>query len=212
MKQMRILLGGKHHDFDGFAAAITPIYQHAGYQVEATYDRDMLLGLADAPVNVILLYTCFGRSGENDQANEGLTAAHTEALANWVQNGGGLLAAHAATVSGQTDAAFRRLVGGAFVSHPPQFTFTLYPMFEAHPITGGVESFAVHDEFYIQHYDPGIEVHMAAFDRGVGHPMVWSRAEGEGRVAHIAVGHGPRTWRLDPYQQLMAQAAAWLAL
>ena len=209
-KRMLILLGGKHHDFKGFAAAMKPVYEQTGYQVEATYDRDLLLGLARRPVDIVLLYTCFGRSGETDEANQGLSVDQTEALSGWVKNGGGLLAAHAATVSGQSNAAFRHLVGGAFISHPPQFTFTLYPMFEAHPISQGVEAFAVHDEFYVQHYDSGIDVHMAAFDRGVCHPMVWSRREGRGRVAHIAPGHGPRTWALPAYQQLMVQAAGWV--
>jgi type 1 glutamine amidotransferase len=83
-------------------------------------------------------------------------------------------------------------------------------MYEEHPITAGVEAFAVHDEFYVQAYDDTIAIHAIALDRGVAHPMVWSRSEGQGRVAYVAMGHGPEVWKLEPYQRLMLQAVEWL--
>jgi type 1 glutamine amidotransferase len=39
---------------------------------------------------------------------------------------------------------------------------------------------------------------------------VWSKPEGNGRVAHIALGHSAAVWQLEPYRRLMLQAAAWL--
>jgi type 1 glutamine amidotransferase len=45
---------------------------------------------------------------------------------------------------------------------------------------------------------------------GVAYPMVWSRTEGNGRVAHIAMGHDVKVWNLQPYQRLMLQAIDWL--
>jgi type 1 glutamine amidotransferase len=39
---------------------------------------------------------------------------------------------------------------------------------------------------------------------------VWSRLEGQGRVAHIAMGHDEGVWRLAPYRQLVIQSLQWL--
>jgi type 1 glutamine amidotransferase len=83
-------------------------------------------------------------------------------------------------------------------------------MFGEHPITAGIEAFTVHDEFYIQTHTPDVQVHMVACDRGAAYPMVWSRTEGRGRVAHIAPGHSQEVWDLEPYQRLLLQTIAWL--
>ncbi|HMB23062.1 MAG TPA: hypothetical protein VKP08_09545, partial [Anaerolineales bacterium] len=58
-KRILILLGGQWHDFDGFAAAIKPLLEKHGMQVEATYDLDTLLRLAEDQYDAVLSYTCF---------------------------------------------------------------------------------------------------------------------------------------------------------
>jgi type 1 glutamine amidotransferase len=133
-----------------------------------------------------------------------------EGLVRWVRAGGALLAAHAATVVGESDPALGKLIGGVFVSHPPQFAFTVYPMFGEHPITAGIEAFTVHDEFYVERYSPDVHLHLVACDRGVAYPMAWSKSEGRGRVAHLAPGHSQAVWDLKPYQQLLLQTLEWL--
>ena len=74
----------------------------------------------------------------------------------------------------------------------------------------GIEAFTVHDEFYMETHTSAVQVHMVAFDRGLAYPMVWSKTEGEGRVAHIAPGHSREVWDLKPYQQLLLQTIYWL--
>jgi type 1 glutamine amidotransferase len=101
-------------------------------------------------------------------------------------------------------------MGGVFVDHPPQFAFTVYPLYRLHPITAGIAAFTVHDEFYVQEHEPDVDLHMVALDRGVAYPMVWTRSEGQGRVAHIAMGHDGKVWSLAPYHQLMLQTVDWL--
>lgn len=101
-------------------------------------------------------------------------------------------------------------MGARFLSHPPQFNFTVYPMSREHPITRGIGAFAVHDEFYMHACDEDIEIHMVALDRGVAHPMVWTKPEGEGCVAYLAPGHGPRVWESPAYRQLVRQTVMWL--
>ena len=101
-------------------------------------------------------------------------------------------------------------MGAVFESHPPQFSFTVYPTYVRHSITQGIPAFTDCDEFYIQTYDDTVDIHMVALDRGIAHPMVWSKDEGLGRVAHIAMGHDEKVWSLPLYQKLMIQALNWL--
>jgi len=211
-KHILIVLGGLWHDFDGFASAMQALLEPHGLQVEATYDLDRLSHLEENRYDLVLSYTCFSphREGFNDTGPERITDAQIDGLASWVRSGGALLALHSATVIGESGPGLGELLGGVFVSHPPPFTFTVYPIFGGHPITAGIQAFAIHDEFYMEMHTPAVQVHMLAFDRGVAYPMTWSKTEGRGRVVHVAPGHSREVWDLEPYQRLLLQAIDWL--
>jgi len=211
-KRILIILGGIYHDFEGFTKAIRPVLEAAGHFVETTYDLDTLLHLKEKGYDLVLSYTSLSkhREGKGDTHPETLSSEQTQALIEWVRQGGSFLPVHSGSVSGAPNPALRELIGAVFVEHPPRFSFTVYPMGKEHPITEGIEAFTVKDEFYIQDYTSSIEIHMVAIDRGVAHPMVWSRKEGKGRVAYIAMGHNEEVWQLVPYQRLLLQAIDWL--
>jgi type 1 glutamine amidotransferase len=206
-----MVLGGTWHDFDGFAAAMKPSFKKAKHKVRTTYRFDHLTQLDRGRYDLVILNTCAGEVRDDDGPTApGFTIPQVEALTTWVRGGGALLALHAATVASQSNLALRALLGAVFIEHPPQFSFTVYPLHREHPIIAGIDAFAVHDEFYVHAFDDTITIHMMALDRGVAHPMVWSKREGQGRVAYIAMGHGPEVWGLEPYRRLVLQAIAWL--
>ena len=211
-KRILLILGGMYHDFEGFAGIMRVLLEGAGHAIDPTYDLDLLTQLDRSDYDLVMSYTSLSRHREGQENNtpETLTDDQVRSLTHWVNTGGALLAIHGATVSGLPNPEMRSLLGGVFVSHPPQFSFMVYPMYRPHPITEGIEAFAVKDEFYVQDYDESDSVHMVALDRGVAYPMVWTREQGQGRVAHIAMGHGMDVWRLPQYQQLVLQAVAWL--
>lgn len=206
-----LMLGGVHHDFDGFAAAFEEIVGGDDVTITASYDGDALLGLAASGVDVVALYTCLGGAQKGGVVAEDFTPEQTAGLVGWVEAGGKLLALHAATVLRESNGAMRSLIGGRFLSHPPRFDFTVSPLARAHPITDGVGAFGIHDEFYMQDVDEGIAIHMTAEDRGVVHPMVWTKPAGAGRVVYIAPGHTASTWANGSFRRLLLQSVAWLA-
>jgi len=212
-KKALMIIGGTWHDFEGFAHNIRPLVEGAGcHLLDVTQNLDVLTRLDTLGVDLVISYTSLGkhRDGYNDTGPEIMTLDQIRGLRRWVQAGGGLLAVHSATVLGDSDPEMGELMGGVFVSHPPQFAFTVYPMASEHPITLGIEAFTVHDEFYVQQLVAPVEVHMVAIDRGVAHPMAWSKPEGRGRVAHIAMGHAEAVWNLPPYRRLLLQAIQWV--
>ncbi len=211
-KRALILLGGMWHDFDGFARNMLPVLEEAGWQAEASYDLDHLTRLDDQTCDLVLNYTCFSKHAEglDNSGPEKMSDAQIESLAKWVRGGGAFLAAHAASVLGESSVSLGTLIGGAFVEHPPAFVFSVYPLYDSHPITAGIEAFTVYDEMYIERFDPSVDIHMLTIDRGVAYPLVWSKSEGHGRVAHVALGHSSAVWELAPYRRLMLQTIAWL--
>lgn len=212
MTNILLLLGGQWHDFDGFAAAMDELLEGVGYNLDVTYDFNDLTRLDELGCNLLLSYTCLAKSTAGDEPTSltKFSDDQVRALVGWVQRGGVWLAAHAASVLGDSDPELERLLGGAFVRHPPQFRFKALPLSAQHPITGGIEAFDVYDELYIERYHPSVTIHMIAVYEQVAYPIVWNRSEGQGMVAHIALGHSNQTWELKPYQCLMLQTIQWL--
>lgn len=207
-----MLLGGEWHDFDGFAEAIEPVLTTHYYRVQSSYNFEILLHLNEVKYDILLLYTCLAtpRKEEIPQLPTRFSTAQVDSLRRWVGEGGGLLALHAATVVGESDPALESLLGGAFLRHPPESRFTVLPLSLNHPITKGIEAFEVCDELYIERFHPSAKIHMVAVHEQIAYPLVWSRLEGRGRVAHIAMGHSYLVWRLEPFQRLVLQAIQWL--
>ena len=211
-KRALILLGGLWHDFDGFARSMLALLATAGWQAESSYDLEHLTRLTDQTCDLVLNYTCFTKhvDGLENSGQEKMSDAQIEGLACWVRGGGAFLSAHASSVCGESGPGLSKLTGGIFVEHPPVCDFTVYPVYRPHPITDGIQAFPVYDEMYIEQCDSSVDVHMLAVERGVAYPLVWSKSEGRGRVAHVALGHSASVWELEPYRRLMLQTINWL--
>jgi len=213
-KRALLLLGGLWHDFDGLARALNAVVEKQGWVMEASYDLDRLLHLDREGISLVIMYTCFSRRAEaaDDTSQHKMSDAQIAGLTDWVQNGGALLALHASTVLGDSSASLGELLGGVFIEHPPAFSFSIHPIFGSHPITAGIAAFTVHDEMYIEQCGKAVTIHMIAVKDGVAYPLVWSRPESRGRVAHIALGHSSEVWGAEPYQRLILQTIGWLTL
>jgi hypothetical protein len=210
-KDILLLLGGAWHDFEGFAAAMKLLLEGEGFSIYITYDPDTLTRIDNLKYDLVLSYTCFQSApGKESVPPVRITNDQAESLVRWVNGGGAWLAMHAASVLGDSDDTLEKLLGGAFIEHPPQCTFTVLPVSLQHPITDGLNAFEVVDELYIERYHPSVTIHMIVIHEQVAYPLVWSRTEGLGRVAHIALGHSQHTWEQIPFQHLVLQTIGWL--
>jgi uncharacterized protein len=206
-----LFLGGTWHDFDGFANWLTTFLGEDGCTVEAVHDLERQKQVEAESPGLVVDYTCLSETREDGSpAIQRMTDENANALAAWVQKGGALLALHAATVAAQSSPVFRRLVGGVFIKHPPACSFTVYPLYGEHPITAGIQAFSVYDELYIARTEPDVQVHLVTCHEEFAYPLAWSRSEGLGRVAYLALGHDRRVWELPEYGKLVQQMVTWL--
>lgn len=209
-KHALILVGGIYHDFEGYVESMHELFPD--WKIEHTYDLDAVLSLGEHRYDLVISDTCFGRysDGREQSGPLKMTDEQITGLRDWVRAGGAYMPYHSATVLGESSSALGELNGGVFVEHPPQFSFTVYPMYGEHPITEGLEAFCVHDELYKQRLTDQVDVHLLGVDRGTAFPLAWSKREGSGRVAHVALGHSALVWNHPSYRKLMQNTVAWL--
>lgn len=154
------------------------------------------------------------------------TEAVQKAFVDYVENGGGLLAIHTATVAGENTEALDKLLGCRFVSHPNICPVTVQAI-KPHPITEGVEMFCEADEHYrIQIISPDADVLLASYSPPQGDESKYKedpynnspaavcaagyvRTQGKGRVCVLTPGHLLEVWHNAQFQKLLENALHW---
>jgi hypothetical protein len=151
------------------------------------------------------------------------------AYLEFLENGGGTVALHAACGSFQAWPEYRRSLGIAdqrTIGHGPYHTFAVEVRAPDHPALGGLpERFNVWGEIY-----NGItltsdaEVLAVAYDNpanctapgrncgsGKREPVLWTARYGKGRSFVLTLGHDLKSIRSPEFARLLAQASEWAA-
>ena len=129
-------------------------------------------------------------------------------LDNFVQNGGGILAIHAATASFKETLPYFKILGGRFIGHGKVEPFEVTKVRD--DIFSGIENFVVKDELYIHELETDIEVHFTAKHEGKDIPVVWTYRYGNGKVCYAVPGHTTGTMRNQTYQNLLQRGLEWV--
>ena len=141
------------------------------------------------------------------------------ALLKAVIGGKGYACLHPATGTFMNSSGYHDMVGASFVYHDPNKIFKVQfgenkhfgtgeMILEKHPIVEGVEDFEVQDELFVVQGDM-TKWHILA--RAEGHPVVWTKKYGKGRVYCNALGHDHRALNNPAIQTLYIQGIEWAA-
>ena len=152
-----------------------------------------------------------------------------KAFAEYVENGGGLVAVHSAAVNSRNPKDFDNLIGCRFIGHPNNCPVTVAPL-KPHPVTEGVELFCEIDEHYrIEITSPDADILLASYSPPQGeeskyqddpynntpagiYPAGYVRTQGKGRVCVLTPGHLTAVWLNPQFQKLLSNALRWCAM
>jgi uncharacterized protein len=138
-----------------------------------------------------------------------VTEAVEQAFLEYVHNGNGLLAIHSGTAGYIQLPVLRALLGGVFISHPPQCLVTVEPR-ATHPLAAGSAAFTLKDEHYHMALDDTqTDVFLTTTSEHGTQPAGWTRREGAGRVAVLTPGHNVEVWLHPAFQALIGNALHW---
>ena len=129
-------------------------------------------------------------------------------LEEFVSQGGGVLALHAATASFKNALPYFEILGGRFIGHGPVENIEIRKIWDE--VFQGIGDFSVKDELYIHGLHPEIEVHFTAKLEGKDVPVVWTYRYGRGKVCYAVPGHTTSSMKNKTYQQLLGRALVWV--
>jgi type 1 glutamine amidotransferase len=148
-----------------------------------------------------------------------ITEEQGAAIKDFVTAGNGFYALHNCSNISLSSKAYREVMGGAYISHPPLRPFEVHATANKHPITEGVKPFMVNDE---QHYviydkDPKYVILEAENVDGLkfqnlGSKSIsgWAYDFGKGRVVFTAVGHTIHAMWNPQYIEIQKRSIRWL--
>ncbi|MBI2939976.1 MAG: sulfatase-like hydrolase/transferase, partial [Chloroflexi bacterium] len=156
------------------------------------------------------------------------------ALLGAIEEGKGFVGIHGATATFWNAPVYLVMLGSRFLRHDPFKTFTVTVDDRTHPITAGIEDFEIGDELYEQGGNVaefavlaaelakgrpsrelrrlgegplGPDIHVLA--SAEGHPLLYVKSFGKGRVHYNALGHDARAINHPTFQRLVLQAIDW---
>jgi type 1 glutamine amidotransferase len=148
-----------------------------------------------------------------------LNELQERALEQFLEEGGGIVGLHGASLTFGNSQVWNRLLGAKFAGHiPGTHTLNVVVTDTKHPITAGVGPFAIIDEEY-KHKFAEVERHVLArfrerppaSDPQANMDILWTREVGKGRVFYSALGHGKEAWENPAWQKLVIQGILWTA-
>jgi type 1 glutamine amidotransferase len=168
-----------------------------------------LANIKRADHDVLLFYTSGYKLGEVAE----------RALEKFVEEGGGIVGIHGASLTFGNSSVWLNLLGARFTGHiPGTHTLNIVIADPKHPITSGVGDFSIVDEEY-KHKFADVDRHVLArfrerppqSDQKANMDIIWTREIGKGRVFYCALGHGKEAWQNPAWQKLIAQGIFWAA-
>jgi type 1 glutamine amidotransferase len=224
---MAVLIYTRNHKPDGkgfvhdniavCAAALTELCAAAGLKAEVSDDPAFFEADRLATREAVVF------ANSNNEAFA--TDAQRGALLDYVYRGGAFMGVHSATGSERGSEAFRRLLGGRFLWHPPLQPFTIRVNDRRHPALAHLgETWSWEDEAYVCDCAPDIHVlldievsslkksagdkRLAAFANG-RYPLAWCRRHGDGRVFYTGLGHKKEHYQDAAFRTHLGKGLLW---
>lgn len=131
-----------------------------------------------------------------------------QALYDYVNGGGGLVALHSASYCFRNSERYIALVGAQYKSHGAG-KFRTRIAAPDHPVMQGFSGFESEDETYV--HDKHNTAGRTVLEYRDDEPHTWVRAQGKGRVFYTAWGHDARTWKNPGFQDLLERGLRFAA-
>jgi hypothetical protein len=208
--------GYRHDSIPAGIKAITAIAQSRHLNVVASEDPTVFSTDSLKRFRAIVLLSC--TTDPKEPASEWLVGERRAALQQFVRQGGGIVAIHAAADSHYNWPWYSRLIGGHFARHPQGTPTGTLTVVSTHPAVAGLaRTVRRTDEwYYFDDYDPTSRLLITLDPESIGekdvnaNPVSWARAVEGGRVFYTAMGHTTESYSDEWFLHHVADGLDWV--
>ena len=219
-----LITGGINHDFDDAAQALKDVLSQSNITSIIVNDIDEAFQLlSEQSFELVTMFTLRWRMLDDDKyipfraqwAYE-ISAQDQLALTRHVEQGGGLLGLHTASICFDTWHDWPALLGARWkwgsTFHPAPAPFTVTNINAHHPTTRSLADFIVVDEIYhnieaAPHAEP-LFAARSEQDNSM-QTLAWASEYGQGRVVYDALCHDRASIEAAGHATFLQQAARW---
>jgi type 1 glutamine amidotransferase len=210
-KKALFFVGGwSGHTPEASTAIFADLLKQEDYECEI-YDTLDVLTDVDKLKTMDLIVPVWTMDKIEREQVQGLMAA--------VESGVGLGGWHGSMADSFRDSTdYQFMVGGQWVAHPGNIIdYTVQITNHEHPITTGLNDFAMHSEQYYMHVDPSNEVLATTtfsddyykWIAGTVMPVVWTRSWGAARVFYSSLGHVANDFDVPEAKEIVRRGLLW---
>lgn len=209
--------GYRHDSIPAGIKAISAIAARRGLSVVASEDPSVFSSGSLRRFRAIVLLSC--TTDPKNPASEWIVGDRRDALQQFVRNGGGIVAIHAAADSHYNWPWYGRMIGAHFAKHPagtPEGRLTIVAPSDP-TVSGLPRTIERTDEwYYFDDYDPISKVVVTLDPATIGEPDVnpnpisWTRQINEGRIFYTAMGHTTESYSEPFFLHHVAQGLDWV--
>lgn len=202
----------RHDSIPAGVEALRDLGRDSGFEIDATEEPGAFTRESLAGYRVVVFLSTSG---------EVLTEQGRDALAEWVEGGGGFLGVHLAAGTEREWEFFGRLLGARFTRHPEFQPGVVTVEDQRHPATAHLPAqWAFDDEWYEFDSNPRGKVRvLASIDErcyeggtmGPDHPLVWCHENCGGRAFYTSLGHAEAAYADPRFRAHLEGALTWTA-
>ena len=215
-----IMSGGPAHDYSVTSSILADALSEVDIESQTHEDFRIienggLLGFDLLTLNCAR-WTCNGNPAWQDEWRFELSRNAREVILNYLDNGGGLLAIHAAPIGFDDWWEYRAILGAwwewGYSCHSPVQEHEIRVAAQGQPLTEDIGAFVVTDELYSRlRLADSVDPLMEAEWEDQVHPVLWTREYGGARICYNALGHGVEAFEHPVFQTLIQRGASWAA-
>lgn len=211
MKKALFLAGGwEGHEPQQASALFAGLLQQEGYETEISTTLDTLLDAEKlASLNLIVPMWTMSK----------ITGDQLKGLQTAVESGVGFGGWHGGMADAFRESTdYQFMVGGQWVAHPGNIIdYTVQITDREHPITAGLNDFAMKSEQYYMHVDPSNKVLATTTFSGQYHPWIdgtvmpvtWTRQYGAAKVFYTSLGHVTADFDVPEAREIVRRGLLW---
>jgi type 1 glutamine amidotransferase len=214
MKKIVVLLGDYYHPKERINAsldqALTLLNEQEKMECVSIETNQIIEELKKKP-DAVILFKEDRVTPTDDKINTWMTEEIGEAIAAYVEQGGGWLGWHSGLASYPVESSYTRMLRGYFEYHPNQHSQVKYSSIKGNDTFGPV-SFEIKDEHYfVKVNKEETNVFLTSESEDGNSTAGWFHDYGKGRVCCLTPAHNKEGLLDETFTQLLAKTIKWVS-